>query len=190
MVEAVSRSGSSLFIAFFLFGLISFSSLSFRVRVFPRLPLPSPAAFSFSVQPTLRRPSPCFLCPCHHTHNYFFVTVAHRCSPLVMFLYHYLVARCFAVTFVCPIPGTAEGLLPRLAFGSVTKTAWMLYLSFGASIHSAEGPYVIRHSICVSSYQKLIRFLLISRLDITVICGLHKANPNALSSTKHGSEDA
>jgi len=38
-----------------------------------------------------------------------------------------------------------------------------------------------------SSYQKLIHFLLISRLDLTVICGLHKANPNALSSSKHGS---
>jgi len=90
-----------------------------------------------------------------------------------MFLYHYLVAKCFAVTFVCPFPGTAEGLLPRLALGPVTKTAWMLYHSLGR-LH--RGPYVIRHSICVPSYQKLIHFLLISRLDITVICGLHKAN--------------
>jgi hypothetical protein len=102
-----------------------------------------------------------------------------------MFLYHYLVARCFAVTFVCPIPGTTEGLLPRLAFGPVIKTAWMLYLFLGR-----RGPYVIRHSTCVSSHQKLIHFLLISRLDITVICGLHKANPNALSSSEHASEDA
>jgi hypothetical protein len=128
--------------------------------------------------------SPCFLC--HHTHNYFF---RNRRSPLVMILYHYLVARCFAVTFVCPIPGTTEGLLPRLAFGPVTKTAWMLYHFFGASIHSVEEPYVIRHSIRVSSYQKLVHFLLISRLDITVICALHKANPNALNSSEFGSED-
>ena len=62
---------------------------------------------------------------------------------------------------------------------------------FGASVYTfRQGPYVIRHSICVPpSYQKLIHFLLISRLDITVICGLHKANPNALSSSEHGSEE-
>lgn len=56
----------------------------------------------------------------------------------------------------------------------------------GASIHSTEDPMFIRHSVCVSSYQKLVHFLLISRLDITVICALHKANPNALSSSEHG----
>ena len=66
-----------------------------------------------------------------------------------MLLYHYLVARCFAVTFVCPIPRMTEGLLPRLAFGPVTKTAWMLYLSLGR-LYIRRGPYVIRHSICVS----------------------------------------
>jgi hypothetical protein len=78
-----------------------------------------------------------------------------------------------------------EGLLPRLAFGLVTKTAWTLYHSLGR-LHSIEDPMFIRHSVRVSSYQKLVHFLLISRLDITVICALHKANPNALSSSEHG----
>jgi hypothetical protein len=37
-----------------------------------------------------------------------------------------------------------------------------------------------------ASYQKLVQWLLLmfSRLDITVICALHKANPNALSSSE------
>ncbi len=109
-----------------------------------------------------------------------------------MFLYHYLVAKMFLrLSLSCPIPGMTEGLLPRLAFGPVTKTAWMLYHSLGG-LYIAEDPMLSGTPfVFVSSYQKLIHFLLISRLDIiTVICGLHKANPNALSSSERGSDSS
>lgn len=58
---------------------------------------------------------------------------------------------------------------------------------FGASIHFAKDPMLLGTPFVFSSYQKLIHFLLISRLDITVICGLHKANPNALVVSEHAS---
>ena len=61
-----------------------------------------------------------------------------------MFLYHYLWSPdVLRLPLYVPIPGTAEGLLPRLAFGPVTKTAWIAVSLSGASIHSAEDPMLL-----------------------------------------------
>ena len=101
-----------------------------------------------------------------------------------MILYRYLMARCFVVTFVGPV-WDDRGVTAEAGLWPCEKDRMDTVSLFGASTFRRR-PYVIRHSVRVSSYQKLVHFLLISRLDINVICALHKANPNALSSSEHG----
>jgi hypothetical protein len=86
--------------------------------------------------PCLYPPPPCFvlttLYPVPSLSSHLQLFFRNRCSPLVMILYHYLIARCFALTFVYVLfLGRVRGLLPRLVFGPVTKTAWTLYHSLG-----------------------------------------------------------
>ena len=140
-----------------------------RFHAFPLFP-PLPHSI-------LKRLSLCFLLSCHP--QVFGTRRSLLLNGSVLLFDH----PTFAVTLVfCPTSGRYKGFLPRLAFGLQQRP-------HGHCI-SLRGVYVFIRPHC---YRALASpFLsetspmphLISRLDITVICVLHKANPNVTSSNK------
>jgi hypothetical protein len=81
-----------------------------------------------------------------------------------------------------------NGFLPRPAFGYLTKTTRVLYRSLGRPLYIPPKTLCfIRHTVRVSFVSELVPFPPnLCDWIITVICALHKANPNALSSSDPG----